>query len=68
MTESVLRSTADVTPIWLTGLLRVRGVLEKGHVVAVNVESSRPTLISHTATIRLAYSPTASLMFLAGSS
>jgi len=55
MTESAFSTVADVTPVRLTGILRRQGVLRNDSVTAVDVESSRTTLLSHVAVLRLSY-------------
>lgn len=55
MTEAVLRSTAEITPGWLTEILRRYGVLGSDGVAAVAVESQRATLLAHTVRLRLSY-------------
>jgi hypothetical protein len=47
------------TPERLTLLLREAGVLERGDVVAVDVETPRDTLLSRIARLRLTYGPAA---------
>ena len=46
---------AEATPERLTAVLRRAGVLTRGEVVDVAVETSRDTLISRIARLRLTY-------------
>ena len=47
----------QATPDHLTVLLRRAGVFERGAVIEVAVETSRDTLISRIARLRLTYDP-----------
>ncbi len=57
MTESVLRSAAEITPAWLAEILRRNGVLGSARVADVTLESSRTTILSSIATLRVSYAP-----------
>src|SRR5215813_15582087 len=51
----VMSVPPQAAPERLTAILRRAGVLERGEVVDVTVETSRDTLISHIARLRLTY-------------
>ena len=53
--EPALRSTTEITPGWLTTILRRQGLLQEERVADVTVESAHPTLVSYIATLRLSY-------------
>ncbi len=57
MTEAALRSADEITPAWLTEILRRNGVLGSARVADVRLESSRTTILSSIAMLRVSYTP-----------
>jgi Ecdysteroid kinase-like family len=54
-TPEPLSSAEQVTPEWLTGVLRREGRLERGEVVGVRVASSRSLIVSSVARLEVSY-------------
>ncbi|HVF67909.1 MAG TPA: phosphotransferase [Pyrinomonadaceae bacterium] len=58
--SNVLRRVEEATPEWLTSILRRRGFLERGSVVAVRAASSSTLLVSNVSRLEVSYTPDAS--------
>jgi hypothetical protein len=59
--DDVLTDVKQVTPEWLTSVLRTHGHLDHAQVEAVEVKSSRQTITSNIHHLGITYSPAASV-------